>query len=101
MDQDLVAYLDRISQQINGFRDEVLEEIRGIHSDLQLLGRGIIHTEEKVVQHEATLELRLHEVKTMISPFYSDFLKMLGEKEDLKYQDVMEVFRERLLKRQA
>lgn len=117
MDQELIAYLDRLSQQIEGLRGEMSEQtsglrdenrhtrvvMEGLRSDIQLLAEGVIGNGEKFMVHESATHRALEEMKATLAPYYRDLnvrVTRLEEWADRHGRDVLEVIREKHGKRQ-
>ena len=129
MDQELAAYLDRMSQQIEGLRGEVSQQIEGLRgemnefreevreenrhtrvlmegfrSDLQLMAEAVMDTRELFKRHESDVERRLNEIKALIPLPYKDLdnrVSILEAKAERQDRDAMEVLREKFGKRQG
>ena len=118
MDQELIAYLDRMSQQIEGLRGEMSQRMdglqeenrhtrvgmEGLRSDVQLLAETVMDTRELFARHESKVEQRLGEIQTMITLPFKDLytrVTLLEERAERQERDAMAVIREKFGKRQA
>jgi hypothetical protein len=129
MDQELAAVLERMSQQIEGFRGEISQQIEGLReemyqrmvglqeeirhtrvvmeglrSDIQLIAEGLMDTRERFVKHEADMERHLEEMKSFIALPYRELntrLSLLEVRAERQERDAMEVIREKFGKGQA
>jgi hypothetical protein len=118
MDQELIAYLDRLSQQIEGLRGEMTQQteglreenrhtrviVEGLRSDIQLLAEGVFGNGEKFTVHESATRRELEGMKATIAPYYQDLNVRVTRLEawaDRHGREVLDVIREKYGKREV
>lgn len=108
--------LDTADQRFASFRDEVAERFERIDGEIRrtqvlvedlrhethIVAEGVVGGHEKLASYQSETRLEFDDVKGSIGPYYRDLnrrLIILEERADRETRDIMEVIRQKFVRR--